>query len=270
MSPVTQTAWPDAWRLARWSICLALASAGVAAQTSSQPPPDPRFGGIDPAAVTEPGGWGASVAVASEYVVHGLGRSRREPIIKAQVGYTLPQGWVISAGASTMNLNAGPGPSRELGLYLGKRWRVDDDWAVDGSLSRYDFWQNSPVLPYDYTEATLQLSWREALRARLQYSPDYSIFSRRGPAREFATWTGELQGTLPLRAGLECAAGIGYYDLSAGPGRGYYFWSAGIVASRARFSLAISYIGVDSTARSLFSREATDDRVVATLAVRLR
>jgi hypothetical protein len=155
-------------------------------------------------------------------------------------------------------------------LYLGHNQAIGDDWELGGAIARYEYWRNTAFLPYDYTEATLEATWRSLARIKLQYSPDYSLISRRGPAREFDTWTGELQLNLPLDRGVSLAAALGYYDLSAGFGQGYFFWSCGVVGARGRVTLALNYVGVDDTAKTMFNPTYTHDRLIATLAVRVR
>lgn len=202
--------------------------------------------------------------------MHGLARSLGDPIIKGQVGLSFGRGWAVSVGASTLNLNPGPGPTRELSLYGGKAWELDADWTLRAALGRYEFARGTAVMSYDYTEAGLEAAWREMLRMRVQYSPDYSIFTRRGPAHEFDTWTGELQLDYPLARGLALTAALGYYDLSAGIGEGYYYYSLGAALTRGRASLALSWGGVDDAAHAMFNPAFTRDRVIATLAWRVR
>jgi uncharacterized protein (TIGR02001 family) len=223
-----------------------------------------------PAVAESQRGVSASLGVASEYVVHGLARSLGEPVVTGSLGFGFGEGWLVAARASTMNLNVGPGPSRELGLYLGHNRVISEDWELGGSIARYEYWRNTEFLPYDYTEATLEATWRSQVRVRLQYSPDYSLISRSGPAREFDTWTGELQFNYPLDPGLSLAAAVGYYDLSAGFGQGYFFWSCGVVRARGRVTLALNYVGVDHAAKTMFNPAYTRDRFIATLALRVR
>jgi uncharacterized protein (TIGR02001 family) len=229
----------------------------------------------EPTVAAEPapesqGGLSASVGIASEYIVHGLARSLGEPVVNGQLGYGFGRGWLVAARASTMNLNPGPGPSRELGIYLGHRRALSENWELGANLARYEYWKDTAYLPYAYSEATVEATWRSQWRLRVQYSPDYSLVSRQGPAREFDTWTGELQFSLPIRPGLSLAAAAGYYDLTAGLGRGYYFWSLGAMAARGRATLALNYVGVDNTAKSLFATAYTRERLIATLALRIR
>jgi uncharacterized protein (TIGR02001 family) len=213
-------------------------------------------------------GFSLALGAASDYAVHGLSRSLGKPVVNAQLGYGLGHGWQLSATGSTMNLNRGPGPSRELALYLGHRRALTEDWELGVNLARYEYWKNTSFLPYDYTEGTVEATWRSSVKMRLQYSPDYSIVARRRPAREFQTFTGELQYSYPFRPGLQGTAALGYYDLSAGIDAGYYFWTVGAVASRGRVSLALSYVGVDGTAKAMFNRLTTRDKLTVNVAWR--
>ncbi len=221
-----------------------------------------------PGAAQSGRGFSVSVGAASEYVVHGLARSQGQPVVNASLGYGLGNGWQLGAHASTMNLNRGPGATFELGYYLGYRRAVGDDWELGASVASYEFWKDTAFLSYDYAEATVEASWRGLVTARLQHSPDYSLVSRLGPAREFDTFTGELQLNYPLRPNVQLSAAVGHYDLRDGFGFGYYYWSAGAVASRGRVSLALNYVGVDSSAKAMFNSRFTRDKLIATMAWR--
>jgi uncharacterized protein (TIGR02001 family) len=223
---------------------------------------------VSPAADRAQRGVSFVLGAASDYAVHGLSRSLGKPVVNAQLGYGLGHGWQLAATGSTMNLNRGPGPSRELALYLGHRRALTEDWELGVNLARYEYWKNTSFLPYDYTEGTVEATWRSTVKMRLQYSPDYSIVARRRPAREFETFTGELQYSYPFRPGLQGTAALGYYDLSAGIDAGYYFWTVGAVASRGRVSLALSYVGVDGTAKAMFNRLITRDKLTVNVAWR--
>jgi uncharacterized protein (TIGR02001 family) len=223
-----------------------------------------------PSAAAAEKGLSLTVGASSDYAVHGLTRSQGRPVVNAQVGYGLGAGWQLAARGSTMNLNRGPGPSKELALYLGHHRALSDDWNFGANLAYYAYRKNSAFLPYNYSEATIEATWRAMWKLRLQYSPDYSIVARGRPAREFSTWTGELQGNYALYPGLQATAALGYYDLSRGVGEGYFFWTLGAVASRRQFSVALSYVAVDARAKAMFNPYFTHDKLIATVAWRIR
>jgi uncharacterized protein (TIGR02001 family) len=252
-------AFPQVMARAGWSAALLLlAGSPAAAESTAIPTADDAQHGLS-----------LVLGAASEYAAHGLARSLGEPVLNAQLGYGFGSGWQAAARGSTMNLNRGPGPSRELALYLGRHRALNDDWQLGASISRYAFWQNVRGFSYDYTEATLEAEWRSMLRLRLQYSPDYSIFFRGRPVREFRTLTGEAQFSYALHRSVLGTVALGYYDLSDGIGKGYFFWSAGAVATRGRASFALSYVQVDAHAKELFSRPYTRNKLIASLAWRV-
>ncbi len=242
-----------------WSAVLALlATSSAAAQSAAISKADDAGHGLS-----------IALGMASEYAAHGLARSLGEPVINAQLGYGFGSGWQAAARGSTMNLNRGPGPSRELALYLGRHRALNDDWQLGASVARYAFWRNIRGFSYDYTEATLEAEWRSMLRLRLQYSPDYSIFFRGRPVSDFRTLTGETQLSYALHRSVLGTVALGFYDLSDGIGKGYFFWSAGAVATRGRASFALNYVQVDAHAKELFTRPYTRNKLIASLAWRV-
>lgn len=214
-------------------------------------------------------GFSVVLGAASEYAAHGLARSLGQPVVTGEVGYGFGSGWQAAARGSTMNLNRGPGPSRELALYVGRQAVLNEDWQAGASLARYSYWKNVSGFSYDYTEATIEAEWRSAIKLRLQYSPDYSLVIRGRREREFQTFTGEVQFSRALHRSVLATAAVGYYDLSDAVGTGYFFWTLGAVATRGRASLAVSYVQVDDHARRMFSPRYTRNKLIATLAWRI-
>jgi uncharacterized protein (TIGR02001 family) len=210
----------------------------------------------------------AYAAVATEYVEHGLSRSQGEAIVKARLSVASESGWSAAVAASTLNLNPGRGPAHEFDFYLAKVIELQPDWSIAATLVSYDFGPNSPAASYDYNEASVSVGWRETLEFGVQYSPDYTSFSRYGLWRRQDAWNFAGSLRYPLRPGLELGAGLGYRDLQGGVGLRYWYWSAGGVLSHGRVSLALSYINSDATARASF-RSAASDLCVATLGFRI-
>jgi hypothetical protein len=82
--------------------------------------------------------------------------------------------------------------------------------------------------------------------------------------------TYEASAHFPATRWLSLNAGAGRRDLRDAFGASYWYWSAGTETSFERFSFALSYIGTSHAALDLYGSEYAGDRLVATVALRLR
>lgn len=210
------------------------------------------------------------LAVSSDYVVHGVTRSQGNPIVQAQLGWSGDSGWMAGAWLSTIDLNPGHGPTREIDPYLGKRWILGRDWSLRADATRYLFRPSVEQVPYDYTELRSTLTFRDALELAVGWSPDYSGYSWKGISRGRTMLTYEASGHYPATRWLSLNAGIGRRDLQDAYGASYWYWSAGAATAFDRLSLAVTYIGTSHTAIDLYGSEYAGDRTVATVAWRLK
>lgn len=210
------------------------------------------------------------LAISSDYVVHGVTRSRGKPVAQAQVGWTGESGWMVGTWLSTLDLNPGRGPNREYDPYIAKRWLIGSDWALRTDITRYIFRPGIELVPYDYTELRGALSFRDMFDVAVSWSPDYSGFSWLGPASNRTMLTYEVSGRFPATRWLGLNAGVGRRDLQEVFGISYWYWSAGTEATFQRWSLALTYIGSSYEARTLYTSEYAGHRVVATVSMRLR
>jgi uncharacterized protein (TIGR02001 family) len=219
--------------------------------------------------ITAAGGVDAALSIGSDFVVRGETRSRGEPVIQAHLGGHHDSGWSLGLMASTVDINPGPGPSRELDVSLAKSWPLGPDWSLRGSVTHYAFADNNPELSYDYTEITAGASFRDRVELSASYSPEYADFTLRGIRREQPVLAYDALVRLPLSAGLQLHAGAGYFDLDRLVGAGYWYWSTGAEVALARTMLAVQYIDTDHTASALLGAAGTGSRVVITLGVKL-
>ena len=210
------------------------------------------------------------LAVSSDYVVHGVTRSQGKSIVQAQIGWTGDSGWTVGTWLSTMDLNPGPGPNHEIDPYIGKRWMLGRDWSVRADLTRYMFRPALQEVAYDYTELRSAFSYRDVFELAIGWSPDYSGYSWQGPAYDRAMLTYEAAAHFPATRWLTLNAGIGRRDLQDAFGASYWYWSAGTETSFRRLSFALAYIGTSQTALDLYGANYAGDRMVATVALRLR
>jgi uncharacterized protein (TIGR02001 family) len=220
--------------------------------------------------VVSAGEFSAAISASSDYVEHGLSRSRGDSVVRVHGAWALPHGFTVAAALGTLDLNPGRGPAHEIGLYLGKQWALTDDWSLRLETARYEFGPNARRGSYDYSELTTSISYRRWLSASIGYSPDYSLFSRRGAASERAALNYAVTVRYPVRHGITLITGAGHYELSDLFGTGFSYWNAGAQVDLRRASFALSFIGTDNTAVALFGNETAGERLSATVAIRLQ
>src|SRR5262245_40037311 len=153
------------------------------------------------------------VAVSSDYVVHGVSRSRGEPSAQAQLAWNGESGWMVGAWLATVNMNPGPGPTLEIDPYIAHRWMIGDDWSLRTDATRYLFRPELARGTYDYTELRAGVSWRDTVDAAIAWSPDYSGYSRWGPSRHKSMFTYEATLRYPATRWLTFNGGLGLREM---------------------------------------------------------
>jgi uncharacterized protein (TIGR02001 family) len=220
----------------------------------------------------------AGIAFSSDYVLYGLTRSQGKPVVQAQLGWANEHGWSAGTWFSTVDFNDGPGISRELDFYLAKRWSLGQDFALATELTQYTFNEPRSFPSHDYSELRVALSFREMLELSASVSPDYLMYVQPyshggitygGLTPRQTVFTYSATARLPATRYLSFNLGAGRFDLGNLLGATYTYWSAGGELAFGRLNLAVHYIGTDGVARQFFGSEQTDDRLVATLALRI-
>jgi uncharacterized protein (TIGR02001 family) len=195
--------------------------------------------------------WGGSVTLASNHLLRGVSRSSNDPSLSAELHAQVPSGWFAAAWAGTSRVNSRDDTAVEVAATLGFGGALGSRWSWRGSYTHYESpWHASPDW-YRYNEFTLDLQLRDALLLSASWSPDTMAYSpyvapflRRGDAL-----TGEISYQHALPAGFNAQAGLGYHDLSAQFGTGYWYGSAGIARSWGRWNAGLSYIHPGTAAR---------------------
>jgi uncharacterized protein (TIGR02001 family) len=224
---------------------------------------------LTPFAPAHAGEWHASIGGTSDYVAYGLTRSRGEPVAQAHVALSSARGFTAGAFASGANLYAGPGISKELAPFVAHRASLSPDVTLGLELTRYVYPDDTSGLGYDYTELRAGIAWRERVEVAIAATPDLSIFSSRGGARDRTAVHVELTGALPLSRRWSLTSGAGYADLSDLFDTGYWYYSAGAEFRWMDVTASVLAIGTDSTAQALFGDRADETRLVAALVWRL-
>lgn len=211
------------------------------------------------------------VAAASDYVLHGISRSRGDPTLQADVGLRFANDWSLGMSAATMNLNPGPGPVRELGFYAGRSRALARDWTLTASLVAWRYGGRIPGLDYDYDydEARLEIGWRDRLRFGVAWSPNYSVGTRLGVAREAGALETSIGVVQPLGRSLSLSAGVGRYAIGGALDRAFWYGSAAATLTGERLSVALGWTGSERLTRDLFGSRGTGDRLVVTVSLRV-
>ena len=207
----------------------------------------------------------ASIGGTSDYVAYGLTRSRGDPVVQTHLALADVRGFTFGASASGANLYSGPGISKELAPYVAHRAALSSDIALGVELTRYIYPGDTSGLGYDYTELRAGLSWRDRVEVAVAATPDLSLFSSRGAARDRTALHVELSGVLPLSRRWSLTSGAGYADLSDLFGTGYWYYSVGAEVRWRDVTASVVAIGTDSTARALFRETADESRLVVAL-----
>jgi len=207
----------------------------------------------------------AAVGAVTDYVVHGVTRSRSDAAIQGTVSMSGSRGTAVGAWASTVNLNPGPGANAECAPFVSQRVRINIDIALDAKVSRYVYPDDPSQLDYDYTEMRAALTYRDSLELGVAYSPDWSMYTRYGPTKNRrAIWT-ELSFAYPIDPVFSLTGGLGYADLSDHDRPDYTYFSAGMQWRWERLLVGLTYVGTDNDAKRLFTSDNAGDRVVGSV-----
>jgi uncharacterized protein (TIGR02001 family) len=227
---------------------------------------------LSASAISQPaagGDWTSSLALTSDYLVHGLRRSADEPAAQAHLGFVGERGWSTGVWASTVNLHPGRGPRQELDFYAAAYAQLSRDWRLTSQLTHYEFLNDSRFLSYDYTEIAATASFRDVLSATIALAPRYSFYSNGIAARNRMAVNYEISGSWPLTRNVQLTAGLGHADLQNLFQASHWYWSGGAELAWKRMRLGVSYVGTDSSAERLFGPKLAANTWVATLAYRL-
>jgi uncharacterized protein (TIGR02001 family) len=216
-------------------------------------------------------GYGAhlqgSLGVGSDNVFRGysLSDGQFSPLADLHVSQLH---WFGGVAVDAVRLEPRVRTGAQLIAYLGYQRTFQTDWSGELGARHYDYPGDVFRARYDYEEYDATLGWRDRLSLRLIGSPDtYQAalyragYYRYGRGRAFA---GELSGRQPLASGFAAQLGVGYYDLQRQVRAGYWYWSVGLTKQWDAWSLSVTYIGTDATARRLFGTRA-GERVVGTV-----
>ena len=206
-------------------------------------------------------GFGASVTLASDYMLRGFSQSKGKPALQGGVAWTSESGWIAGAWGSTVDFVEDGVPSDgahvELDLYVGRSWSLSERLALDATLIRYAYPGTVPGVSYDYNELILAFHVGDRVSATMIYSND--AFGTAHPALLY-----EIAAQYPLPHGLELSGRLGHYDLDQAFGSSYAYYGVGLAKNFGNVTLEWRYEGADRDGRRLWGDDA-DPRMVLQL-----
>jgi uncharacterized protein (TIGR02001 family) len=208
--------------------------------------------------------WGGSLGITSDYLVRGISRSNNQAALQLDVHYLDSSGLVTGLFASNTQIDPYDPKNVELDVFLGFVWTKSDDWQGRALLSHYAYPWNQEGSSYDYTELTVDWSYRGWLNLTVAYSPDAPRVSYHrliGVSSEAA----EVSLQHRMVGKLFATAGLGYAYYGGPDAAGYAYWSAGAAYDLAPVSLALSYVNTTTAAKALFYNAAADNRWTGTV-----
>ncbi len=204
------------------------------------------------------------VSVASDYVFRGYSQTREDPAIQLGLDFEHESG--LFAGLWVSNVDfppAGPFEDRrelEVNIYAGYGVELGREWALSGTLVRYEYPGDEGAIDWDYSEFGLALRHGGAVLS-VAYSDSALGSGDAGVAVE-------LTERWPLPRNLELAAGVGFFDLDSPFLRDYYYWNVGLSRPFRRFTLTLGYFDTDGSGEYNWG-EFAEPRLVASVTYRV-
>jgi len=205
-----------------------------------------------------------SLGGSSDFVFRGLSLTRGKPAAQGSLDVEFPREFYVGAFVATADPNPGPSPNLEADAWIGRYWRVSEDFSADVRVSQYTYPNDPRHFSYNRTEITGTVGFRNALYAAAIYSPNTRAVGSSPGYRDGHVWAVELSGRRAIDERWAVSAGFGHYGLDDVYGGNYNYWNATVTATLAPFELQLAYIGTDHGADEHFSQDSVGNRLAFT------
>ncbi|MGN6519895.1 MAG: hypothetical protein ACTHK2_10785 [Dokdonella sp.] len=169
---------------------------------------------------------GGAVGLSSDNLYRGTSLTDGRPAWFADGHCEFADGWVAGASISTVHLPT-RGRNAQLGLYLDRRWQLDDDWSAKIGAVHYDAFHHGRAEGLRYDELNAVIGYRGFWRASIAWSPNATDLYFGGAGTTHRTVWAETTFHRPLAGRLSADLGLGI-ALPGGQGeRSYRYGSIG-------------------------------------------
>lgn len=188
--------------------------------------------------------WHFQVGGTTDRVKRGIDESQNEPSVGVSASWYPGTGPFAGVSGWTVRPFYGTPLGAEFVADAGYGWRAGD-WSAQAMALHYQFAHTPAATLLEYDEAGLEFGWREAVFASVTASPNTTY----GRSPRTLALTYNLIGHYPLAYGFSAAAGIGYYDLHAGLGGGFFYDDVGLNYQYHALQLQVTYFDTQAPAR---------------------
>jgi len=203
-----------------------------------------------------------SVGLTSDFVYRGLSLTRGKPTGQASLDVEFASQFYAGGFIAGADPNPGPSPAVELDAWLGRYWRLANDFSADLRLSQYTYPDDPRRVNYNRSEITGTLGYRNRVYAAAIYSPNTRAIGSSPGYEEGGTWAVEVSARHPFNDRYTLAAGLGHYSLEDVYLDSYNYWNVTLTGTFKPFELQLAYLGMDGM--SPFTDDSTGDRVAVT------
>ena len=200
-----------------------------------------------------------NATLTTDYVWRGSTQTQGDPAVQAGVKVAGRTGFYAAAWGSNVKFALETGANTELDFTVGWGKALDDDWAVDVN-----------VLRYQYPSTALDLDWTE-LNGTLTYRDNYWVaigHSNQALGYDASGTYAQVGARFPINDTVRIEASVGHYVLrDAVVARDGYSHAqlSGVWAFKAPFELRVSAHATDSDAKAIFGDDYAGSRIEAAL-----
>lgn len=203
--------------------------------------------------------WGGNATLTSDYVWRGSAQTQGDPAVQAGVKVSGASGFYASAWGSNVKFAPGTDADTELDFTLGWSTHVDEDWAVDVNVLRYQYPSASTDL--DWTELNAALMYKGIAWASLGYSNEALGYDAGGV---YAL----VGAKFPVNDRLRLEASAAHYFLDdAVVARGGYThgWLSAVWTVKGPVEARLTAHATDGNAKAIFGDDYAGSRTEAAL-----
>lgn len=185
-----------------------------------------------------------SASLTSDYVFRGITQTLGDPAAQFGLRWQSEPGAYAAIWGSTVEFPGDTGASSELDYVLGWSGNLDDAWALDASVTYFDY--PSARVDLAYAEFIATLTYVGNYWLTLGYSPDVFATDETGIYAQ-------LGAKFPFNDTWRLEAAAGYYRLDDAYNDNYAHAQLGIVwVVHAPVELRLTAHATDSSAKTLF------------------